>query len=171
VPPTGPVGDHTAASASDSASPTGARDRPLSICARRIQPGSPPHPHWVPCLRRRRRSHRSGSRGVWLGPRGDGVPDPAFCLDFAFPCGARLLVWLPRRRRTWIWRRSTRSWPRSTDRSAISSEHCSKLKPFDFLQFLLLVVCSYSCSPRMLIRSQFACRVFASGAQVWRSNY
>jgi hypothetical protein len=124
VPPTGPVGDHTAASASDSASPTGARDRPLSICARRIQPGSPPHPHWVPCLRRRRRSHRSGSRGVWLGPRGDGVPDPAFCLDFAFPCGARLLVWLPRRRRTWIWRRSTRSWPRSTDRSAISSEHC-----------------------------------------------
>jgi len=51
-------------------------------------------------------------------------PNPAFCLDFAFPCGSRLLVRLHWRRRTWIWHRATRSWPRSTYRPAISSEHC-----------------------------------------------
>lgn len=159
VPPAGAVGDHRRLL------PHRARDRPSSICARRIPPGSPPHPHWA----RSSRAPPSALVGLGLGPRGDGGPDPAFCLDFAFPCGARLLVWLPRRRRTWIWRRSTRSWPRSMDRSAISSAHCSKLKPFRLLWFGVFVVC-LRC-PRMVFRSQFACCDFATGAQVWRPNY
>ena len=163
VPPTGPVGDHTARLRLRLPHPGRGIDPSRSAPGESNQ-GSPPNLHWGPCRRRRCRPHRSSSRGVWLVPRGDGVPDPAFCLDFAFPCGARLLVQLPRRRRTWIWRRSTRSWPRSTDRSAISSEHCSELKQFDLLRFWLLVVCS--CCPRMLVRSQLVSLLAAiSGAE------
>jgi hypothetical protein len=53
-------------------------------------------------------------------------------------CGTAL------RRRTWIWRRSTRSWPRSTGRSVTSSAHCSKLAPFGFLLRFSLLACVVS---------------------------
>lgn len=91
------------------------------------QPANPIELPAAPALRRRhRRPHPSGSGGVRLGPRGRS-PDLSFSSDFAFLCGVRLLLRLLRRRATWIWRRSTRSWPRSMDRLAISSAHCSKL--------------------------------------------
>ena len=67
--------------------PGRARDHPSRSAPGESNQGSPPNPHWGPCRRHRRRPHRSSSRGVWLVPRGDGVPDPAFCLDFAFPVG------------------------------------------------------------------------------------
>jgi hypothetical protein len=84
-----------------------------------------------------------GLAGRLLELEGTGGPDPSFRSDFAFPRGVSVAgaVVLTRRegRRTWIWRRSTRSWPRSTARSATSSAHCSKLTPFGLLLFSLLV--------------------------------